>query len=811
MTKSLSCFMALTMLVGFVVLTGSAVHAQPGLNFRIETAPVCGSQQLLSWQLTRDAALGVAGRDPVAIKGNTSDYLGEYAAFKDPKYVFGKNWYPVDGLKHTLCGKLHHYDFYDGFFSGGEADWNHFIIPNQGFGYLIDDVRPLMKNPLGTTGWHFCSPGQFNCMEAEITPDQSFYGNRWFPKPVIKVTFQGRRAVVNTVVKDDSPLEGRPLCTYGPWVYEEVHGNRPEIHPSELLWWRESRTDGGSGPEDWLLMLVQDDSNRFDRSGDFSGSNRPREWRPWSQFPRTGEFKIGFEVNLPEPPHTYTILELEKRHIVTGTLNTPEAREARRDADDGKQHALEYQGRVALKVNELQAEDDNIGVRFEDICRDDANSRLQGYITITSMVGRGDGRGDLFRPNPFAPPVVRNSSPANEGYHVIRVVRDLNLPPIEQQSTSTAQVVNFTALPLSLRRADVDGRLQLVGDYEIHMVAGQGESSANITITKAEFVIGDKRLTLVSEPSSQRTMPGESKSVIKGVPVFVAGDLDITTRSDTQRFTPPPASLVPYVEKQAPLSATADRSAWSTMMRAVNASPPPSASPGQLMMARQWQISVSPAYGGMRDGRASPVEESPFSEELNEIVRAGVRNLTLRVFDSAKPFKVEWAFKALNLSTGEEVPVKVVRVGSPARANEVRVELLPGFSFEGRAIRVTFPSQPSDAIYELTATATMSDTNGATGVIQQRVWSHFLPASPEALRLEESTLLGLATLAGIQTDNLQTALRLDDAPSAEARREVRTRRARMLRLLLRHTSEDSRITVEELRSLINVAKLFSTQ
>ena len=818
-----------------VVLMGSVVHAQPGQNFIVANAPICDLDQISSWERTRDSALGVAGRDPIARRGNIRDYLDYYAAIKDAPFdFFGKNWYPVDGLKHTLCGKLHKYNFYDG--SGAEADWNNYIIPGPGFDYLMDEVRPLMsialiRNPLTgqlitADSWHDCCPARDasgmcppdkrnNCLEAEITPDENFYGNRWFPKPVLKVSIEGGRLVVTNLVKDESPLEGQTLCAYGPWIYEEVHGNRPEIHPSELLWWREARADGGAGPKDWLLMLVQDDSNRFDRAGDFSGSNRPPEWRPWSQFPRTGEFKIGFEVNLSEPPATYTILELEKRHVVTGTLNTPAAREARRDGDDGKQHALEYQGRIVLKVNELQADGDNLGVRFEGICRDDANSRLHGYITITSMVGSGDGRSDL-RPNPGGAPLLTNTQPAKEGYHVLRVIKDFNFPSIEPAAPSaTPRVVTFAPLRLSLRKANVDGRSQLVSDLEVHMVAGQGESAADITIAKTEFVIGDRRLNLAFDPRFRDARPGESIGLIKGVPVFAAGALDITTRSDTRRYTPAATALAPMIAKETPLSTAADQAASGALMKAVKASPPPGSPTARLLKAQQWQISVAPFYSGVRADSVAPAEESLFSEDLNEIVRTSDPASLRRVFESDRPFKVQWEFKAIDLSTGAEVPVKVVRASSPAGVGEVHVDFPPGTILDKRIIHVTFPNKPTQTIYELTATATMSDSNGATGNVQHRVWSHFLPATPPvtpgALRLEESTLLAFGILAGIQVGNLQTALRLDDAPSEHARQDVRTRRARMLRVLLRHSSEDGRISVEELSRLISMARLFDSQ
>lgn len=72
--------------------------------------------------------------------------------------------------------------------------------------------------------------------------------------------------------------DGKTVCTYGPWVGDAGHGRRPEIHPAEIIWWREP-VEGGS---EYTVLLVHDDSNRFDRPhwGEwyFRGACSPR-WR----------------------------------------------------------------------------------------------------------------------------------------------------------------------------------------------------------------------------------------------------------------------------------------------------------------------------------------------------------------------------------------------------------------------------------------------------------------------------------------------------------------------------------------------------
>ena len=136
-------------------------------------------------------------------------------------------------------------------------------------------------------------------MEVEITPDEDFYKNPWFPRPKDAKWLKSVRGL--------SPLEGTTICTYGPWVYEKAHGNRPEIHPSELYWWREAAS--GS----LFLMLLQDDSDRFDRPNNY----RPRSSKPWSGCPRSAKFRIAFDADPADGPLVFELKELYAKNVVT--------------------------------------------------------------------------------------------------------------------------------------------------------------------------------------------------------------------------------------------------------------------------------------------------------------------------------------------------------------------------------------------------------------------------------------------------------------------------------------------------------------
>ena len=143
---------------------------------------MCEAIEVRQWNHVRDFSQGVAGRDLLG------ERIGSYPA---KRRLVGRNWYPLDVYKQTLCGELHHFNFYNPWSSGDEADWNNFFIPASPYSYLIQDAEPLRPSgPLaGDAGkrndaWHDCLvPGQpslNNCLEAELTPDEHFYENPWF-------------------------------------------------------------------------------------------------------------------------------------------------------------------------------------------------------------------------------------------------------------------------------------------------------------------------------------------------------------------------------------------------------------------------------------------------------------------------------------------------------------------------------------------------------------------------------------------------------------------------------------------------------
>lgn len=282
----------------------------------------------------------------------------------------GLNWYPLDRFQHVLIGEIDRYSFHDGI--GAEADWNIFIKPSAEFAFLLDDALPNANRD----EVHKCERLGGFCMEAEVTPDEHFFDNPFFPK-------NGR-----------SPLVGHDIGVYGPWVAEEAHGWRPEIHPSQALWWRD-RVKGSSGDtarHDYHLMVVQDDSNRFDRQDDFSGNIV----RPWSKPPIDMLFRIAVRVPAGQI-RQLVVTEIFGRNVHPIGSSVPDAILALTPTLSHNQVFGDTQVR-AKKASDATHTD----IRFESFTeritgpRFSEKSEFRGYVSVRCKVGVDDRGGEGY-------------------------------------------------------------------------------------------------------------------------------------------------------------------------------------------------------------------------------------------------------------------------------------------------------------------------------------------------------------------------------------------------------------------------------
>jgi hypothetical protein len=692
--------------------------------------PKITAAQATDLKHTTEHQLGVSGRDPLGHK------IGPNVAYRSGA---GMNWYPLDIYKQTLCGTLHRFEFWDG--AGAEADWNNFIIPSASHAYILEDARPVATpDQIQSCG----SPG--NCLEAEVTPDERFYENPWFTRSTLQ-----------------SVVTGKPLCTYGPWVYEEAHGNRPEIHPSELYWW----TDTPSPDETtYYLLILQDDSNRFDRTDNYTGSIV----RPWSKNPRTGEFRVAFRVTVgggiagTNSRIRFNIDELARLNVVTKDSST-----ARQDAGPGRNHTISFNGRVVVTANELQSNDNDIGVRFENLVQGGGGpldgpllNYLHGYMIITTKVGIDD-RG-------------------NEGLHLIRVRarKSVDQPQFEQVPV-IAPPIAPTEPPLIVK--------PIRSSFRMAVSDGQPTLLADVQVRKAQ---------------------GGAISTKSGVQSLKGGTIEIAvSATNTIAVKLPTIELSPTLSQAKPSKPIESRRAWQNFARAATLTTVDDSVAIPLRSVDQIRIDAAAFYAPVRNGQVSREEDSPFSEELNDIVRKGTPQRRMAVFGSNQPIKdLRWSFAAKNLTTGESVPVMV----GPANESTVGVSILTG-GIPNSTIVVTFPrGGTSNAIFEMTATVEMTDSLGKRGTSTHTSWSHFIQSSNGAT-LADTMLPVLARATGGKPDTLLAASRITNMPANDlAIRDPFSRCARMVRLyLMNAVTQDGMLSLGELHKARDATALCSTR
>ncbi len=192
------------------------------------------------------------------------------AAKRFSRYASFSNWIPLSAEKRVLCGLVGHQNVHK---SGKEKDHNLRIIPNDSFQYLIKDAEYRReKDKEGFNNWHDCNGGLNNCMESEITPAADF------------IAAEG--------VQYFETVMDQQVCAYGPWVSEKLHNFRPEIHPSEVLWYP---IDKGH-----RVMLFQDASRRYDRKHRFAWLDcEPAQARtkvPWVSDTLEVELELAFQL-----------------------------------------------------------------------------------------------------------------------------------------------------------------------------------------------------------------------------------------------------------------------------------------------------------------------------------------------------------------------------------------------------------------------------------------------------------------------------------------------------------------------------------
>jgi hypothetical protein len=225
--------------------------------------------------------------------------------------------------------------------------------------------------------------------------------------------------------------------------------------------------------------------------------------------------------------------------------------------------------------------------------------------------------------------------------------------------------------------------------------------------------------------------------------------------------------------------------------------------PAKVVKIDEWKVEAIPSYAPSREGRLEREGDSVFSAEINEVLIRKDNKRLNQLFGQKQPFKVEWTFNATNLITGAAVPVEV---GKGTASDKVILEKVIN-SLGNTDVKVNFPNQDAHAVFEIVASANMTDSNGNTGTVQRRFSSHYIALTPETS--DDELLSLIASVTGMPAEPLLNASKIDGLDENETSpRAITSRRARMLRLLVMRAAADQVITLDELRDLIKSAKFF---
>lgn len=723
--------------------------------------PVCSGGELQRWFNATTFSLGVEAAD------TRGAWIGDFVVYEEDWWIREDDpvYFPFDAVKTTLCGIQAEYTWHDESFSD-EADWNLNIVPDPFYASLllfpaslpyVSDIRPC-PCPAGAA----CTPGStVDCMQAEVTPDEHVYENPWFPH-------EGGA----------SAADDKRVCTYGPWVGDIGHGRRPEIHPAEVIWWRDPMGEDSS----YTVLLIQEDSNRFDRPhwGEWyyrNADDAPPGWLPWSAPPREPLVRFAFQALAGEPVTKLDVREFEgfRRHVVTADPPSLAA-----DADDGRDHALEVDGMVVVEVSELQVVDDDLGVGFSGVCRSADDSRIQGYVDLRARLSRDDHGQEGFFP-----------------LHVVKTTVGATYnPPVLPQAPVGGVIVDVGLYDDSLHGGEAPWAPDLFGDLVITLTPRQETSLEELVIDEI-VLVGPGGATLPVEFELTRNpeagQPTEAR--VFEVPLLAPRTLRIVTPGGELTRTASGHGLWSRIAADGPFDLPAGEPAWEAIAEAAGgkAVDPPAAVAATATVDLELGAEHVPQQGE----DLQPEGSTALTRALDRALAGGDPETLGKLFGTKEPFTTSWSpFTARNLTTGATLQVVP---GSERLSDAVAFEVLPPAADGRQGVRLHFPDR-GDEVIEVVAAGSVADPYSAAPEARVTVWSHVLQGDAgEALA--EALLASAATMRELEANALVAQSRLGVDPEA-AIGDERGRAARGARVQALQASDDGRVTVAELRTVL---------
>ena len=465
----------------------------------------------------------------------------------------------------------------------------------------------------------------------------------------------------------------------------------------------------------------------------------------------TYQFKIAFEV---DPRSTRLPLKTYTREVYKRFVVTKDDSQHNQDADDGISHALVYNGKTLLVVDEQQENDADLGVKFVDIRRRN-NGVIQGYIQITTKIGGPNIGGD-------------------EGYHVLYVPNLQSTPPpdpiLPERPKSDSPIVQQSWNVKSIHSVSNNGSKSLVGNLVINNVeelkiANSQNLSTVMNKGNNEFQINN--LPVLNQTTIEITDKSRKKSSIKQNGFALSSFLH----------------EVNYSKNYLPDEEAWDKTIFSVLKKRIDL-------PADFGRSKSSSLSFTPVYSALRDGKPALEEGSSVTNYLNDAILQRSGSDIKKVYEDNNPFKFSWRFKVVNFITKKEVQVNT---GEIQRDKTINIHFNTN-SFKNDGLVISYPD---NEIYEVEIELTISDIFGNNSSTTYVIWSHYINIQNNPNGIEQLSEL---------TSNIIKSL---NKQSIESSRKVSNTNERILeglKLFFAQTIQDQKIMINELQAIIEVCK-----
>ena len=733
-------------------------------NFTTADAPLCTQAQIDYHNWVNASTSGTNMYDP------EGDWIGFNEA--DMGFFMIKSWQPVSGGKETFCGAVDHtqYYVYEGIgeiFAGDEHDQNIYIVPRD-----TGNMGAVITGAINagvvtdTDDIHNCSgiysPAR-RCFEAEIEWPSAYNSNPWFP-----ATNEGAYT---------SPVRGKFLCAYGPWVGDNAHGGRPEVHPSEGLWWRSDPSVTGV-IEQRRIIVAGDASGRYDRPDDFDPENS--EDKVWAGIPSLEYIVVPFILHASNPTNHqfHHIYEPRSVNVTSWTVFPPMV-----DSSDGASHTLSFNGTPRLTVVEHQP-DRNLGVHMgawgstntlHKMCRL-SNGNVQGFYTLRTRVGSVTEEPTTICSRGGCQTVMRTVRRPGVQELMINRTWTPSDPGAGDASRVTDVIGNAKSRPVvrgeidwsSARLVADGGHMRLLGDVLVEL--RQGEKLASVTDEhgKALAQVDERRVPKSSEAAHVVRVRDVDFASEKAPTLQFASGVSLGGRMVGLTVLPN-LDVQPQAHES---EATEDalNQAWRELATSVGMEV--GKRPASFAYLPNWQAQALPLFAPLKNGKPYAEDESAVSLRLNRAAQKG----------ESSPVTLEQAIRQLSWTA------------SPGIALDDSADTR---SWE-RAARFSDPARYVAA----TITLSLDEVFGARRTETLDVYSHALVGESTSLAGELRELAALQArvssdeleLIGGEGDDLTERFLARSSPLAD------------LRHAIARAAFDGRISPEELGRVMRLAR-----